>query len=384
MSAGRARLAWVALVAATYVRLFAQTAPTTTQLTILSPARDAYLSGLTPLRARIEPPDAASGVTFFIDGRQVCVVTTAPFECEWDAGRSVTPHQVRVVATLSAGGRLATTVRTQGIGHADNVDVDVVQVTVTVQDGRGEFVRGLPAPAFHVFEDGRPQKISHFVSEHVPLELVVAVDISASMAPAMPTLKKAVENFLGAVPSDNQVTLIGFNETLFTLTRRATNQSDRARAVDRLAPWGTTALYDAILHGVEVLGPETGRKVLVVFTDGEDQGSYATLADVERGLQSSDVALYMIGLGRGVTAEALKKIMQRIATPTGGRALFTDSIDKLHEAFGQLLDELSNQYFLSYPLPEARRDGAWRSITVKVDGQTDVRARQGYRAVADR
>jgi len=76
--------------------------------------------------------------------------------------------------------------------------------------------------------------------------------------------------------------------------------------------------------------------------------------------------------------------MERMAVPTGGRALFTDSIDKLHDAFGQLLDELSNQYFLSYPLPETRHDGSWRSITVRVDGQTDVRARQGYRAVADR
>jgi VWFA-related protein len=274
-------------------------------------------------------------------------------------------------------------VRTKGLDHADNVDVDVVQMAVTVQDGRGAFVRSLPVSAFHVFEDGRSQKISHFASEHVPLELVVAVDISGSMAPVMPTLKKAVESFLGAVPSDDRVTLIGFNEAIFTLTRRATNQADRIKAVDRLASWGSTALYDAILRGVDMLGPETGRKVLVVFTDGEDQGSYATLADVERGLQSSDVALYMIGLGRGVTAEALKRIMERIAAPTGGRALFTTSIDTLHDAFGQLLDELSNQYFLSYPLPEARRDGAWRSITVKVDGQTNVRARQGYRAAAE-
>ncbi|MGB7220473.1 MAG: VWA domain-containing protein [Vicinamibacterales bacterium] len=355
------------------------------RLTILAPEANSYLSGLTPLRARIEPSNAASAVTFFVDGRQVCAMTTTPFECQWDAGRTVIEHQVRVVATLSAGGRLARTVRTKGVENAENVDVDVVQMAVTVPDGRGAFVRGLPESAFHVFEDGRPQKLSHFVSQNVPLELVVAVDISASMAQSMPTLKTAVGRFLGAVPPENRVTLIGFNEAVFTLTRRATNQADRARAVERLAPWGTTALYDAILRGVELLGPETGRKALVVFSDGEDQGSYATLADVERGLQSSDVALYMIGQGRGVTAVALRKVMERIAAPTGGRALFTDSIDTLQDAFGQLLDELSNQYFLSYPPPpDARRNGAWRSISVKVDGQTDVRARLGYRAAANR
>ena len=79
--------------------------------------------------------------------------------------------------------------------------------------------------------------------------------------------------------------------------------AERSRAVDRLAPWGSTALYDVILRGVEMLGRQTGRKALIVFTDGEDQGSHATINDVERRLQSSDVTLYMIGQGRGVTLD---------------------------------------------------------------------------------
>ena len=110
-----------------------------------------------------------------------------------------------------------------------------------------------------------------------------------------------------------------------------------------------------MLRGVEMLGRQTGRKALVVFTDGEDQGSHATIDDVERRLQSSDVTLYMIGQGRGVTIESLKKIMERLSTPTGGRALFTDSIDELHSAFADLLDELSNQYLLGYASDEHAR-----------------------------
>ena len=86
-----------------------------------------------------------------------------------------------------------------------------------------------------------------------------------------------------------------------------------------------------MLRGVEMLGRQTGRKALVVFTDGEDQGSHATIDDVERRLQSSDVTLYMIGQGRGVTMEPLKKIMERLSVPTGGRALFTDNVDELHD-----------------------------------------------------
>ena len=207
--------------------------------------------------------------------------------------------------------------RTKSVGYVERVDVDVVQVTVTVADRHGKFVRNIPQTAFHVFEDGHPQKVTHFASEDVPLELVAAIDISGSMAPAMPKVKKAVKEFLAEIPPEDQVTLLGFNDSIFTLTRKQTDPAERTKAVDRLAPWGSTALYDVLLRGVEMLGRQTGRKALIVFTDGEDQGSHATINDVERRLQSSDVTLYMIAQGRGVTMEPLKKLMERLSLPTG-------------------------------------------------------------------
>src|SRR5262252_7766132 len=280
------------------------------QVTILSPGDGAYVSGPTLLRAKVEPLDAIAGVTFFVDGRQACALTRLPFECDWDAGAAIAEHQVRAVATLKGGGRVVQTVRTKSVGYAERVDVDVVQVTVSVSDGRGKFVPNIPQTSFHVFEDGQPQSITHFTAEDVPLELVAAIDISGSMSPAMPKLKKAVKEFLAEVPSQDQVTLIGFNDNIITLTRKATDPAERVKAVDRLAPWGSTALYDTILRGVEMLGRHTGRKALIIFTDGEDQGSHATLNDVERRLQSSDTTLYMIGQGRGVTPESLKRVME--------------------------------------------------------------------------
>ena len=358
-----------------------QTPADAPQLTILSPGEDAYVTGATLLRASITPADAVTGVTFFVDGRQVCALTALPYECEWDAGAAITTHQVRAVATVKGGTRIVQTVRTKSVGYVERVDVDVVQVTVTVADGHGKFIRNIPRTAFHLIEDGRQQVISHFTSEDVPLELVTAIDISGSMAPAMPRVKKAVKEFLGDIPPQDQVTLLGFNDSIFTLTRKTTDPAERVKAVDRLAPWGSTALYDVLLRGVEMLGRQTGRKALVVFTDGEDQGSHATINDVERRLQSSDVTLYMIGQGRGVTMEPLKRIMERLSVPTGGRALFTDSIDELHIAFADLLDELSNQYLLGYQSTNSKRDDAWRKIKVEVDGHHEVRARQGYRAL---
>jgi Ca-activated chloride channel homolog len=376
------RLCAVALAVAAGVALLAATQDVS--LEVLSPTEDAFVSGSTWLRAAVEPKGRVASIVFFVDGRLMCTVAAPPFECEWDAGSKVVEHQVRVVANLAGGGRLVRTVRTKALGFTEVVDVEVVQVTVTVADGHGRFVRGIPQSAFKVFEDNHPQVISHFASEDIPLELIVAIDISGSMSPAMPKLKSAVKEFLTAVPPADQVTLLGFNDNIFPLARKATDPAERVKAVDRLAPWGSTALYDVILRGVDMLGRQTGRKALVVFTDGEDQGSHATIADVERRLQASDVTLYMIGQGRGVTMEPLKKIMARLSTPTGGRSLFTDSIDELRGAFADLLDELSNQYLLGYASTNTTRDDAWRRIRVDVDGHHDVRARQGYRATASR
>ena len=351
-------------------------------LEIVSPAATDYLSGSTTLRASLTPASAASRVLFYVDGRQVCQSSAEPFECSWEAGSTVIARQIRVVAELAAGGRVVRTVRTKPLGYAEKVDVDVVQVIATVTDSTGHFVAGLPPAAFKLQEDGKPQKILHFGSEGVPLELVVAVDVSGSMAPAMPRLKTAVKEFLGAVPGNDQVTLLGFNDSIFALTRRTVNPAERMKAVDRLAPWGATALYDVILRGVDMLGKQPGRRAIVVFSDGEDQGSHSSIEDVERRLQASDVTLYMIGQGRGVEVAALRTVMQRLVEPTGGRALFTDSIDQLHSAFADLLEELSNQYLLGYESSNARRDDSFRKITVQVDGQPHVRARQGYRATA--
>src|SRR6185436_13409159 len=357
MSAFHRGLALLAAAAALTIVVGAQGGtPDNPQLRILSPGEEAYVSGPTLLRAKVDPPDGVTALTFFVNGRQACALTRLPFECVWDAGPAIAEHQVRAVATLKGGARLVQTVRTKSVGYTERVDVDVVQVTVTVSDDHGRFVRDLPQSAFHVSEDGHAQTITHFASEDVPLELIAAIDISGSMGPAMPRVKNAVKGFLGDVAPEHQVTLLGFNDNIFTLTRKTTDRSERVKAVDRLAPWGSTALYDVLLRGVEMLGRQTGRKALVVFSDGEDQGSHATINDVERRLQSSDVTLYMIGQGRGVTLDPLRRIMERLAAPTGGRALFTESMDELHTAFEQLLDELSNQYLLGYQSTNTKRD----------------------------
>ncbi len=351
-----------------------------TPVVINSPVADAYVSGVTALRASLDSSVVARNVTFFVDGRQFCSLDEPPFECDWDAGSTISAHLIRLVVTPTDGDRIVKTMRTKGIGYADRVNVEAIQVTVTVSDDKGRFVGGIPREAFRVSEDGKQEPITYFASEDVPLELIVAVDISGSMTASMPKLKTAVKDFLVQVPAKDQVTLLGFNDSVFALTRKTTDPAERVKSVDRLAPWGATALYDVIARAVDMLGRQIGRKALVVFSDGEDQGSHVSLEDVERKLQASDVTLYMIAQGRGISQDYLRKTMQRLTVPTGGRLFTTDSVDQLQGAFEQLLDELSDQYLLGYQPSNPVRDDTWREIKVDVAGHTNVRARQGYRA----
>ena len=351
------------------------------RLVIVSPAPESYITGPVMLQVRTGRPDQVRQVTFFADGRSVCTIVSPPFECAWDAGAGIREHVIRAVATLVNGERLVATTRTRSAGYTESVEVEVVQVTATVTDDDGRFVKDLTRDRFRVREDNVPQRLTAFVGENVPLEIVVAVDVSQSMTDAMPTLKTAVRTFLQALRPSDQVSLLAFNDIIFTLARRSVDPAVRVRAVDRLAPWGGTALYDAILLGLNTVGRQPGRRALVVFSDGEDQNSVATLQRVQSRLERSDATIYTIGLGRSVRDHALAQVLAQMSDMSGGRSFLIDRVDELEAVFADIVEELSNQYLLSYASSNDRRDGTWRRIQVDVTGADyNVRHRQGYRA----
>ena len=364
--------------------VFQDPAPT---LRIITPSEGAYITGAVRLSAAIEPGAATRHVTevaFFADGHQVCTIVQPPFACEWHAGERLTEHQIRVVARLRSGERLVQTARTRGVSVAESVEVDVVQVTAVVTDGAGRFVRGLTPVDFTVLDDGRAQPISHFGAENIPLELVTAIDVSSSMRDALATVKESAKRFLGGLQPADQATVLAFNENIFTLARRTTDPAARSRAVDRMAAWGGTALYDAIIRAIDILGRQSGRRALVVFSDGDDQSSHAALDAAIRATEGSDATIYAIGQGRAIAAPALQQLLQQIASVSGGRAFFSPDASRLDQAFADILEDLRNQYVLSYPVPDGARSGAWHTIRVEAGrGKYQVRARQGYRLARD-
>jgi Ca-activated chloride channel family protein len=358
----------------------------TTGLSIVSPTADTLLTGPVVLRAAMDAAlvGRVQSLTFYADGKVVCadVPPTRP-ECAWNAGADVKPHVIRVVASLGGDARAVATVRTARLDFAESVRVDVVQVAAVVTDRSGHFVTGLDQNAFRLSEDGVAQPISHFAAQNGDLDLVLAVDASGSMGDALPDVKEAVRAFLGALGPRDHVTLIAFNDNMYTLASHETSAAARIDAVDRLVAFGGTALYDVVSKSIDLLATGTGRRAVVLFTDGDDRNSQATLASTEEKLQGSDATLFVVGLGRGASADALRKTLEDLADASGGRVLFAEKAKELREPFTAVVSELSNQYLIGFESTNRKRDGGWRTLKIETgDKRYRVRARRGYRAPA--
>ena len=262
------------------------------------------------------------------------------------------------------------------------VDVDVVQLTAVVTDD-GRFVRGLKPDDFKVYDNDRLQTITSFESENISLEMVVALDVSSSMRAALPKVKESAKRFLDGLRLGDQVTLLGFNDNVFTLAPRSRDKAARVKAIDLMSAWGGTALYDVVLDGLNRLSRHPGRRSMLLFSDGDDQSSHATLEAAIARAEGSDATIYVIGQGRAIRAQELQTVLKRFSTISGGRAFFTEDVSRLDRFFEEILEDLSNQYLISYAYPDKERDGQLHTIRVEVgdgkDHKYDVRARSSYR-----
>ncbi len=378
----RAALAIVAVLTALASAAGQPTKPT---VRIVVPQDRSYVSGEVSIKALVTPESApVERVVFVADGARVCTVTQRKlglFECTWRTTAEVREHAIRVVAYLRGGQSVSANVLTGRLpSFAENVDVDLVRLSVVVLDGT-RFVRGLKVSDFRVFEDGVRQPISHFEAENAALELVSAIDFSDSMTASMSQVHQVVKQFLGSLRPTDRVWLVGFNERFYVLSRPTDDLPFRLQAVDRVGSWGATALYDVIIKSFDLLQKQPNRSGIVAFTDGDDTASRQPKDAVERRAESSEAVLYMIGQGRAADSPDLRALCDRLAIKSGGRAFFPRSVDDLGETFDQILEELANQYFLTYPPPAGTdHDGKYHKIRVEVtNGRYKVRARDGVR-----
>ena len=353
-------------------------------LTIVEPDSQTPLDGIVRMRAAVVPAADVVRVEFFVNGVPACTAPApAPFECTWDAGDSPEPRIVRVVARFGGGGRLVRSMRARGRPAAlFSAGTDVVLVPVVVQDRRRRFVGGLTLEDFELFEDGVRQDASFLQAASIPLDLVLAVDFSASMTAAMGPLRFAARHFIRELPETARLGLIAFNDRTYILARQEQNRAAIVDAVDALpAPFGGTALLDAMSYALDLHGDEQAHRVVVLFSDGDDRHSFSAVDLVEERIRATQATVYVVTMGRGREMERVRELLGRLTRVSGGRAFSIERIEELDGVLAHIRDRLQNRYFLAYQSSNPARDGTWRRIEVRTsDRRHVVAAREGYLA----
>jgi Ca-activated chloride channel family protein len=256
--------------------------------------------------------------------------------------------------------------------------VNVVEVYATVTDESGEPVRGLTRDDFGIREDNQPQTISTFAAGDFPLSVAIALDRSFSMASGgrLAVAKSAAKVFLNELRTGDEALVLAIGSSVETVAPRSTRRTEQAAAIDRLEPWGTTGLHDAIIAGIDGMQESKGRRALVLLSDGDDRFSTASAADALSRARRSDVMVYPIALGR-----TRPSLFVELAALTGGRSFHVRDPKQLAETLRAVARELRYQYLLGYTpaQPIVAGEERWRSITVRVNRpKVRVRARDGY------
>ena len=288
--------------------------------------------------------------------------------------------------------------------------VNVVNLFYNVKDKHGLLIPNLTKDDFQVSEDGKPQTIKYFSSEsNQPLTLGIMIDTSASQTRVLDIEQESCAQFLKEVLRDKDLAFVINFDVDVDLDQDFTNNiRDLTRALNKMqinagmgggppglgggpvptTPRGTL-LYDAIYLGAdEKLKNEVGRKAMIIFTDGEDQGSRLRIQDAIEAAQKADTICYVILIadrgfygGFGYSGDS---DMRKLAETTGGRVIEVgNKQEKLKQAFDQIQNELRSQYNIGYTPTNTKLDGTYRHIQIKAKGgEYKVQARQGYYAIA--
>ena len=256
--------------------------------------------------------------------------------------------------------------------------VDAVEVYASVTDRQGVPITGLTRNQFTVTEDGRPQTIDTFAEANVPLSVALAVDRSWSMAgEPLVRARRAGRLFLDSLVAPDQAMVMAVSGRVEVVAPLSGDLANARAALDRLDPWSTTALHDAVIQAVDLVQAGTGRRALVLLSDGVDRYSHATAGDVTLHVRARDVMVYPVSVGRSPS-----ELFAELATLTGGRSFHAHETKTLESAMRAIANDLHHQYLLGYtPAARDSKDtaGAWRAITVRVNvAAAEVRARQGY------
>ncbi len=254
------------------------------------------------------------------------------------------------------------------------VETSLVLIPVTVADSMNRFVLGLEKGDFHISEDGVEQKIAHFSGEDAPLSVGLVFDESGSMDYKLRTAQVAVEQFLKTMNANDEAFLVEFSDSAKVTVGFTSHTADIQDTLKKSQPGGLTAMLDAIDTAVrEMKKAKNSRKAIVIISDGGDNHSNYTSAQIESLVREADVQIYAMGvfdpiLSFGLSKEEISgpRLLSEIATQTGGRAFAAAVTSDLPSVAARIAIELRNQYVLGYYPRNQTKDGKYRNVEVKL------------------
>ena len=300
-------------------------------------------------------------------------------------------------------------------GEVISVETTEVMLPVTVRDASGRLVSDLTRNDFHVYEDDRQQPLSDLALRQVPVDVILMVDASSSVAANLDDFRRAAEEFASKLDAKDRISLIKFDDRVELLQDWTQSRFQLHRALNRIEPGIFTRFYDAlVLAANEQFGRTQSRRAVIVLSDGIDSGRGSS--SLEQALQSvlnAQVSVYVISnteisratkraqldsllnsdsvtfnklriddLQEGLRAlDASEVMLARLTDATGGRLYKPTSFNRLDDAYREVADELRRQYALYYTPSNKARDGSFRRVHVQTTNpQYRTTTRMGYYA----
>jgi Ca-activated chloride channel homolog len=304
---------------------------------------------------------------------------------------SITIMRIRALVCLAT----VVTVTVLSISvHAQRIKVGpsiVVPLFVTVTDQEKRLVSDLVQEDFEVYDNGKLQTITNFDNEPTPITAIVMIDTSGSMTVALDFVKDGAEQFLLRLLPQDKAKVGAFNDKIQFIPQPgfpfSDNRDQLVRALKELDFGYPTRLFDAIDQSIEQLNPVEGRKVILVFTDGDDNASRIGSGEVVDRARQDDVMVYSIGLeneyfdGAKQTRSSPDRRLKRLSEETGGGFFLLKRKDELGSTFTRVAQELHSQYLLGFS--PTVLDGKVHKLDVKVKrAGISPRARKSYVATA--
>lgn len=345
---------------------------------IEKPGPDDIPLGATTIAVRLLRHRPGDVVEIYVDGRPAGKLEGEPWAVVWDAGSAPRPHRLEAVLLREGREVAVSRVRTRGLGFAATADARVVSLSPIVTDSSGNYVRGLSREDFSLLVNGHPQEIETFEAANSALSVVLVLDVSGSMALKLREARAAALEFLSALKPGDRAAVLTFASNVVGFTPFSTDRAAAKKALEDARVSGETALYDATAVALRRLRETSGRRAVVLFTDGEDNRSRMSIDQVVDLARATEASVFAVAQG-AVEVKALFRGLDRLAKETGGRAWFIAAIRTLPGVFREVVAELENQYFLTFT-PTDQRPKTWHEVEVrtKKPGLT-VRARKSFR-----